>query len=660
MSPEDRQFKFWPESDTNRLKLKGKFRHSWIEESVQIKDPPASSEGAERFLGTAIYQFKANRLFFIITLALSLIIVQLIRLQLWQGSTYRATAEGNRIRIKPIIAERGIIYDRSGEQLVLNVPAFSLVLSLQDLPRAENARLETLEIVAKESGLDVPAIEDAINHYRSFKIDRLVIKDNLDYKTALRLYIQHTDLAGVAVESGMKRWYAQKFTDGASAVTSTDSLSHILGYLGKLTAEEYAKLSNSYNLPDEIGKAGLEKQYENILRGTVGRNKIEVDAIGKERAVLAVDPPAPGSDLYLTLDLPAQRYLEKLVATTAKRTGKKKFGAIALEPNTGKIIALVSWPAYDNNDFSGGISTQQFDRYRSDPNNPLFNRAITGLYPPGSTAKLMVAAAALEEGVVNETTGFNSTGGLEVGRWFFKDWKAGGHGFTNITRALAWSVNTYFYYVGGGYKNFAGLGLTRLYKYLAAFKINQPTGIDLPAEATGFIPTPEWKLANKGERWFVGDTYNISIGQGDLLVTPLQVARYTAAVANGGLLVTPHLAEKIIDPTSKLEQPLTFATEKIKDISPATMAIVRRGMRACVVSGSCQLLKTLPLASAGKTGTAQWSATKPTHAWFTAFAPFENPKIVVTVLAEEGGEGAAIAMPIARDFLSWWFKQGEN
>ena len=249
-----------------------------------------------------------------------------------------------------------------------------------------------------------------------------------------------------------------------------------------------------------------------------------------------------------------------------------------------------------------------------------------------------------------------STGGLEIGDRMFRDWKAGGHGTTNVTRGIAWSVNTFFYYVGGGYKNFVGLGVDRIIKYMYLFNLGKKTEIDLTGEATGFVPSKDWKFKTKGEQWYVGDTYNLSIGQGDLLVTPLQVAVWTSAVANGGSVVQPHLGMHLEEPVTHNKIPLNFKKSNVP-VSAANLAIVRLGMKECVDYGSCQIMKTLPFSSGGKTGTAQWNANKDNHAWYTSFAPYDNPQIVVSILVEEGEEGSTAAQPIARDFLLWWGKK---
>jgi penicillin-binding protein 2 len=322
---------------------------------------------------------------------------------------------------------------------------------------------------------------------------------------------------------------------------------------------------------------------------------------------------------------------------------------VALDPHDGAVLAAASLPAYDNNIFSGGVSSTVYQTLVQNPDQPLFPRAWAGTYPSGSTVKVVIAAAALAEKLITPHTSFLSTGGIRVGAWFFPDWSASGHGVTDVRRAIAWSVNTFFYTVGGGHGSFSGLGVERLSAWMRKFGLGQKTGVDLPAEAEGFVPSPEWKEKTKGERWFVGDTYNLSIGQGDLLVTPLQVAVYSAAVANGGRKVTPHVAAD----TNLADPPRVIEAEVVD--------VVRLGMRECVATGSCRALSDLPFPVAGKTGTAQWHSEKKTHAWFTSFAPFDRPEVVVTVLLEEGGEGSSVAVPVAREVLNaWWRLRNER
>lgn len=639
--------------------LEGKYNHNWVEESFNFearagKQVPISH--TKTYLGTSILKKKIFFMTLAVGIGLAIIATKIAYLQIIRGNYYRDLAEGNRIRLQPIFSERGIIYDKFHTELVENVPNFSLTMIPQDLPRDSEKRKAIINTVVNLSGVPKEKIEDLLKRYSSYSYASLIVKENLDYQSALKLYIQSSELPGISIEKGSKR----KYLAGSSVTSSTLSASHFLGYLGKLNDEEIEELKDKgYLLFDNIGKTGLEKTYESELRGKYGIKKIEVDALGHEQTVLAEDPPQPGKNLVLTLDLEAQKKLEELLKTMLVRTNKKRAAAVAMDPRDGSILAIVSLPAFDNNEFSGGITQQNYDKYVNNTDHPLFNRAIGGTYPSGSTVKLIISAAALQEKIIAPNTTFLSTGGLQVGDRFFRDWKVGGHGITDVKKALAWSVNTFYYYIGGGYKSFVGLGVDRIIKYMQYFGIAQKTGIDISGEATGFVPSKDWKFKTKGETWFVGDTYNLSIGQGDLLVTPLQVAVWTAAVANGGQVVQPHLANKLEEPITDREIVLKFDKKSVP-VSSENLAIVRQGMKDCVTYGSCQMMKSLPFTTGGKTGTAQWNSTKDNHAWFTSFAPYDSPKIVVTVLVEEGEEGSVVAEPVARDFLAWWGKKYPN
>jgi penicillin-binding protein 2 len=285
----------------------------------------------------------------------------------------------------------------------------------------------------------------------------------------------------------------------------------------------------------------------------------------------------------------------------------------------------------------------------------MFPRAVAGEYPSGSTFKPFVAYAALSEGLVDAHSSFVSTGGVRIGQWFFPDWKAGGHGVTDVRKAIAESVNTYFYIIGGGYNDFTGLGVKRIREYAEKFGFGSKMGVDLPSEAPGFLPSKDWKQEAKGERWYVGDTYNLAIGQGDVLVSPLQMATATAKVANGGKDITPRVVEEIDgEPTAPPSVP------DIEDLDERAMQIVREGMRRTVTVGSARYLQTVPTPVAGKTGTAQTPGDKPTHAWFTGFGPYEDPNITLAVLVENGGGGSEVAVPLARDIFNWWFENNQN
>jgi len=635
--------------------LSGKYHQNWIEESFNFENNfgrQRANTQTDTYVGASLSLKKLMIFFGIFSIGILILLFRVAYLQIFQGEEYRSLAENNRIRLRPIAAERGIVYDRFQTQLVQNIPSFSLSIVPQDFPKDKIQGDKILQQITDITGVPKADMQNILDKYGSYSYESLNIKENLDYETALKLYIENANLPGILIEKGTKRLYLNRAPD---ETYGTLSLSHLLGYLGKLNEDDLFSLKDKgYLSTDNLGKTGLEKSYEEILRGTYGKKKVEVDALGREQNVLAEDPPTPGKNLVLSLDVEAQVKLEKLLSTQLKITNRKKGVAVAMNPQTGEILAMVSLPTFDNNDFSGGISVAQYRKYLYDNTKPLFNRAIGGTYPSGSIVKLVVAAAALQEHLVTRTTAFLSTGGLEVGNWFFKDWQAGGHGVTNVIKALAWSVNTYFYYIGGGYNNFSGLGADKIIEYMKEFNLSKSTGIDLPGENTGFLPSKEWKLEAKNERWYVGDTYNLSIGQGDLLVTPLQAAVWTGAIANGGKVIQPRLGKYIVDTTEKTSYEIPTKILNNNFVDESNINIVREGMRECVKTGSCKLLNSLPFLAAGKTGTAQWSKKGDPHAWFTGFAPYYNPKIVITVLIEEGREGSTAAMPVATEFLRWW------
>jgi len=656
----DEFFDFYTSKVSNN-DLKGKYKKSWVEESFnfeQTANNQLKTPETRNFIAPTITEKKIKIFIVLIILGLSIIFGRVFYLQIIRGNYYTNLAENNRLRIKPIPSERGLIYDSYGNQLIQNVPSFSLSIVPQDFPKDENERKKIISQISQIAGVSETEITSLVHKYSSYSYESLVVKENLDYDSALQFYVQNANLPGILIQKGTKRQYATGYATG-DLINRFYSLSHIIGYLGKLNDEEMntLKKTGGYLLSDYIGRVGLEKEYETELRGQYGRKKVEVNALGQEQSMLAEEPPVPGQNLILSLDLEAQEKMETYIKDALKNMGKKRAAGIAINPQNGEIIAMVSWPSFNNNDFAGGISTEQYKKYIEDPDHPLYNRAIAGTYPSGSTIKIMISAAALQEKIINRYTAFLSSGGLQIDKWFFPDWLPGGHGTTNVTKAIAWSVNTFFYYIGGGYGNFTGLGADKIVGYLKKFGLAEKTGGDLPGENSGFLPSKDWKEETKNERWYVGDTYNLSIGQGDVLVTPLQVANWTAAIANGGTVYRPHFVKAIVNPVTKeatLKNPVIMNDNFISD---ENINVVKVGMRECVVYGSCHLLSTLPFLAAGKTGTAQWVTGKNNHAWFTSFAPYDKPQIVVTVLVEEGGEGSSAAMPIARNFLSWWGKK---
>jgi len=383
--------------------------------------------------------------------------------------------------------------------------------------------------------------------------------------------------------------------------------------------------------------------------------------LGKEENVLSTAEPVRGKDLILAIDFDLQKKASEVFKNTAKEYGATKGVVIIMDVNSGAVLTFLSLPDYDNNLFSLGVSDSDYQALITDEEKPLFNRAIAGEYPPGSTFKLPELVGALEDGIVAADTHVFSTGGIRIGEWFFPDWKAGGHGRVTATKAIAESVNTYFYYIGGGYEDFEGLGVERINHWAYLFGVGQELGIDLLGEEDGFLPSKQWKLKYKEEPWYIGDTYHLAIGQGDVLVTPLQVASYTMAIANGGKLYKPHLVLGLKDTNDEGSGIEYLRPEIVREnfCSKENLNIIREGMRDGVVYGSSRGMSWLSVDVAGKTGTAQVGGDLDPHAWWTGFAPYEEPEIAITVLVENGAGDVQVAIPIAREILRYYFERNE-
>lgn len=557
--------------------------------------------------------------------------VRTATLQVVHGEHYRSIAEANRTRTRVMPSHRGVIRDRTGIVLAENVASFQLLGYLDDLPEDEAERQQLEERVAQDLLIEVETVRQGFAEAKDG--EEMLLAENIPYDQALKFLANAEQYPGFRVAFSEIRHYL---------TTSIPTLSHVLGYTGPVTEEEYATLKDDgYRSFDSVGKLGVEAYYEETLRGTFGVDELEVDAQGQTPRILSSTAPQNGQDLTLTIDARLQAYIELVLAERLATTPTNRAGVVVMNPENGEVLALVSTPGFDANAFTRGIDATTYKALVDDVNAPLFPRVYAGEYPSGSVIKPTFASIALKEGIVTPDTTFFSSGGLMLGNRFFPDWRPGGHGVTNIYHAIADSVNTYFYMIGGGNESFEGLGVDRLMRGAELFGYGAPTGIDLFGEADGFLPSKEWKEATKGEPWYVGDTYNVSIGQGDFLATPLQVTKATAVIANGGQLVEPKLATDT-------------PTESEQIISPDIARIVRDGMRQTVTNGSATSLQAVNVPVAGKTGTAQWSNNYDPHSWFTGFAPYENPEIVITVLVEQGGETTA-AVPVARDILTWYF-----
>lgn len=581
------------EDDIKHRLLRDTARTQWMENIAPSRDEEVA------YLKPSLKINRFRGLLFFSIGALILLLGRSAQLQIIKGGQYRAAAESNRQRIVRLPAPRGAIVDRFSIPLTNNVPKFQIV---DEQKKGE------------------------------------IVKTNLNIDELYPFLLDNQENPGLSVETIASREYPKG-----------QAFSHILGYLGKIDQSEKDNyLERGYALNDIVGKTGLEAAFETYLHGKDGRKYFEVDSVGNIKNIIAIDQPEPGNILKTTIDAELQEKAAEFLGAALERNGKKRGSVIVLDPRNGEILALVSLPTVDNNIFNQeNRSDEDIQKIMDDPEQPLFFRAIAGLYPSGSVIKPVLAAAALQQGIITPRSTIVSSGGLRIGQWFFPDWKQGGHGPVNVAQAIAYSVNTFFYTIGGGYHDIPGLGIDKITDYLSKFGFGRETGLGIGNEAAGLIPTPEWKKQKREEQWYIGDTYHLAIGQGDFLVTPLQIARMTAYFASGGKWTQPHLI--IEHETWNKEQ-----TNSDPEIDARHIETVRQGMRMAVTQGSAYGLGGLAITSAGKTGTAQWSNKNPPHAWFTGWAPYDNAEIVVTVLIEEGGEGSVSAVPVAREIIKWW------
>lgn len=617
--------------------------------------------------------------------ALLVLAVQLWQLQIVHRQEYQESADRLRFRIEAVDAPRGVFYDRNRRLLVTNVPKYVVSLTAARLPddpgqvHAIQERLSSLlgipvssspppSAAASVRHLGAPAraddLESLFANAEKRPFEPYPLAENVDRQLAFIVMEELASLPGITVQVQPTREYL----DGSL-------LAHILGYMGRIgpeTLQEYlAKPYSDYTPNDLIGYAGLERTMEAELHGRRGRRHIEVDAYGREVAELAYEPPKPGNSLVLTLDRDLQARVEQVLREGLAAAQSKAAAAIVISPRTGEVLSLVSLPTYDNNLFAQG-KVDEYTKLSNDPTLPMFNRAIAGQYPPGSTFKIIPATAGLQERVINPSTAFRCDGIMHLDsfgtQWPFYCWirqYGVGHGNLNVVQALAQSCDIFFYKMTGGWEDFPGLGLDSLVRYARMFGLGEVTGIDLPGEATGLVPTAKFKRLNYNESWTTGDTYNAAIGQGYVLATPLQMANVIAAVANGGTLYRPQIIREIVDADGKVVKPFQPQVIRRLDVSPEVLAVVREGLRQVVANGTAPSAQLPGIAVAGKTGTAEFGEAnakgeRPTHAWFVAFAPFENPEVAVLVFVEGGSsvrgtEGSSTAAPIAAQILRYYF-----
>jgi penicillin-binding protein 2 len=572
-------------------------------------------------------KYKWCRLILIITIAV--LSIRLWDLQIMKGSEMRKLSEQNRIRIKKVVAPRGVIYDKTGKVMADTRPSFNMYVTPEDIKDFN----QTVDGLARLINIDREEIVDKLKAASGFPPSFPVkIKSDISMDEVAKVEANRVYLPGVSIQIEPKRNYPY----GKMAA-------HVLGYVSEINSEELkSKGYKDYSPGDFIGKYGLEKNYENYLRGVDGEKRVEVDAIGREVRTLDVKESVPGNNLFLNIDMEIQALAEKALES-------KKGGCIALETKTGAVIALVSRPSFDPNKFSSGITKEDWKAVTTDKAHPLQNRVTQGRYPPGSVFKIVLALKALDVGILNERTNFLCRGSFPFGNRVFKCWKKGGHGNVAIHRGIVESCDVFFYNVG------VRLGIDRIHAMADSIGLGKLTGIDLPGEKQGLVPSSEWKKKTFGEPWYEGETVSVSIGQGAVWLTPIELAQLASFVANEGVTFTPQIVNKIVSPEGKaikVFDPVMNTNVKLKK---EVINTVKEGMKGVVnePSGTAYGSRIQNINMSGKTGTAQVASLEKgkhlgDHAWFIAFAPAEAPSISICVLVEHGGHGSSVSAPIAK------------
>ncbi|MEC6900562.1 penicillin-binding protein 2 [Photobacterium piscicola] len=620
---------------------------------TQIRDHRAES---------ALFFRRALVSFIGIAILVGLLLFNLFHIQVEQHQDYQTRSNDNRIKIVPVTPNRGLIYDRNGMILAENRPIYSLEITLEKVSELDQTFADLKQIMGITDE-DIANFQKERRRTRRFK--SVPILDHLNEKQVALFSVNQHRLPGVEVKAHLKRYYPYG-----------DTLTHVLGYVAKINDRDLKKLDkegklSNYKATRDMGKLGVERYYEELLHGTSGYQEVEVNSRGRVIRTLKYIPPIPGKDIKINIDIKLQQYVQNLLIehkvdpVTGKEIIKHKRGSIVvLDPKDDAILAMVSSPSYDPNLFVRGISSKKYNALLNNPDRPLVNRVTLGIYPPASTVKPLIAVAALTEGVITPNTTRNDPGWWQIPNSTsrkFRDWLRWGHGRVNIYKAIEESVDTYFYQVA------YDLGIDRLSTWMNKFGYGEYTGIDIHEESKANMPTREWKQTRHKRPWYQGDTIPVGIGQGYWTATPLQIAKATSVLVNSGVVHRPHLLKNIID--DKVEAPAKFENfPPITGVDPKTWEIAREGMHRVLYGHRGTARKAFyntPYQAGGKSGSAQvfglaenqkYNADEleehlRDHALFTAFAPFDKPQVVVSMVLENAGGGSSNGGPIARQIF---------
>ena len=575
-------------------------------------------------------------------IAFFLLTLRLFFLQIIQGKKYRTLSSNNRIRLTRVKSSRGVIYDRNKNVLTTTRPSYLATITPEDTDDwdAELAFLSKIINLPKEKLYKKIHSSSKRKPYK-----QIVLKKDLNFFEVASIEGYKLDLPGINVEVEAVRSYPEN-----------EFAAHLLGYMGEISEHQLRKKKyHNIRSGDQIGQYGLEKVSNDYLIGLDGGKQIEVDAHGREIRILGSKTPTPGNNLVLTIDIRLQKFIEQLL--------EKKVGAIvAMDPGNGEILALASTPSFNPNSFASGMSQKEWLTLVNNPLNPLRNRTIQSHYPPGSIFKIIVAIAGLETGAIDESIVFHCGGHINIGRWKFRCWKKTGHNQIRLHDALVHSCNVFFYHAA------TKIGPEAIAHYAKLFGLGKPTGICLENEEAGFIPTPEWKKRVLKTKWYPGDTLSMSIGQGYISVTPLQLVNLISAIANGGTLFRPKLFRYVLNSQGEITHFFPPSIIRNLQISARTLQTVQLALFGVVNEHGTGARARLPeVEVAGKTGTAQIVSLKENmededlperlkdHAWFCGYAPFSNPEIALVVLIEHGGTGGKTCAPLAREIFQKYF-----
>ena len=588
-----------------------------------------------------------------ILLLSGVLFTNIYQLQIVNFDTYQTRSNGNRIKLLPLPPTRGLIYDRYGKLLAENLTFFGLYIVPEKTENLDRT-LDELRYIVGVTDNDIENFKK--ERRRGSRYTPILLKPNLTEEQSARFAVNGYKYPSLDIRPYFKRYYLYG-----------ETMTHILGYVGKINDKDVERLKKdekfaNYAGTGDMGKLGIERYYEDKLHGKTGFEEVEINNRGKVIRRLREQPAVAGKSIHLTIDLELQRYITDLLAG-------QKGAIVVLDPKDSGVLAMVSTPSYDNNLFVDGISSLDYKRLLNDPNRPLYSRATQGVYPPASTVKPFIAVSAQTENVITQNTTI-----FDPGYWIlpnstkrFRDWKKPGHGYTDLNKAITESSDTYFYQVA------YSMGIDRLSDWMRRFGFGMPTGIEIQEETAANMPTREWKQKRYKRPWVQGDTISVGIGQGYWTATPLQVAKATAVLVNNGKVNTPHLMKAIegaeVEP---YQDPLIYPD--ITEAKQSYWDAAKRGMYNVVNSAAGTGRKAFTGANyrvAGKSGTAQVFSLKENekynaaglkkelhdHAWFTAYAPYDNPKLVVTVILENAGGGSSNAAPLVRQVMDYYLNE---